>query len=167
MTGEFRWNLKASFRSYVGGIEDGAETWLSDVGALHPDELVFVQDPTEAGVDAVDVTAGVLRYLGRVRFSGYRAMLMVNITDPWVHLDPGGVTVSVDVASQETAPRRVDIARGPSLAPVVDERALAWGPVPLALTSVGATILGGVYREGDALDDAWFSFTSSAAARQR
>ncbi len=159
--GELRWNVKTSFRTYVRAIEDGAETWLSDAGELRGNELVFVQDAANSEVDPADPSSGVIRYLGRVRFSGYRGMLMVNLADPWVELGTESLVLSIDASPPGTTPRRIDIATATPHAPVVRGTTLAWIHLPVVSTSAGAGLLGGVYREGEELDDLHFSVGSS------
>jgi hypothetical protein len=74
-----QWGIRESFRDYIRGVEDGAQ---SVSGAATQDEAGVVSFPAVEG----DYTEGsvVARFTGAVSFRAHGGVLGLTIADPWV-----------------------------------------------------------------------------------
>ncbi|MBB6407189.1 HtaA domain-containing protein [Arthrobacter sp. AZCC_0090] len=153
-SGDLSWNVYSRFRDYVRSIPDGTEEWLRGDGRIEQQAVVFHLDP--ASSYDPDRGTGVIRFHGSIRFRGYRGMLHVTISDPWVEVTSGHMVLSVD-SSSSGAPTRVVFAEAIPTKPVRTGEGLRWSGVPAALTDDGSGLLGNVYPVGTDLDpfDFW------------
>lgn len=145
--GRLFWGIKASFREYVTSAEGtigGSAVGEDGVG-------VFEERPVE------QADAAALRYAGTLRFEAYGGMLSVQVDDPVVEFG------ETPLLRATTASGPVVFARLGPLPEAVQEGGLrVWRDVPAVLTPGAATILGGVYPPGTALDPVTFSSSTSA-----
>ncbi|CAN5201295.1 hypothetical protein BH09ACT6_BH09ACT6_04850 [soil metagenome] len=164
LRGELRWNIYTRFREYVKSLPDGREQWLSGEGGLESDAVVFELEPSSY-FDS-EQGSGTLKFVGSLRFSGYRGMLYVTVSDPWIVITPEKIEISVD-SSSSGDPARLVIAESIAGGPVRARARLNWSDVPTELTEDGSVLLGGVYSAGTSLDDlhVWITNESTGDGR--
>jgi hypothetical protein len=143
-TGELRWNIKQSFRDYVGELPDGEETWTGDAGGILDGDLVF----PAAGMTVNEDSGRIFKFTGAVRYAGYRGMLRVDLRDPWLEVGPTSAVLTADTAPPGASPRRTRIAEAAGQPDLTDAGAATWRPDSTTLTAAGAALLGSVYPPG-------------------
>lgn len=149
VTGELRWNIKQSFRDYVGELPDGAEVLLGEAGGDDRGDLVF---PATEVVTLSEKGDLVLKFAGGVHYEGYRGMLRVDLRDPWIEVAPeGGASITANIAPESSEPHRVALAVA-SRQPSPVDRGWEWHVAATSLTAAGAALLGSVYQPGAEAD---------------
>ncbi|HKP08647.1 MAG TPA: HtaA domain-containing protein [Microbacterium sp.] len=156
--GALRWNVKQSFRDYVGELPDGEEVWTGAAGGISDDgDLVFPAVEMILGTRPEDDLRFVFE--GGVRFAGYGGMLRVEIRDPWLEVGESTSALTVDVAPPGSTARRVAIATLEGRPQMVEGGVVVWNPGSTALTAAGAALLGSVYPPGTEADGFGFRAT--------
>lgn len=145
MTDELRWGVKTSLMRYVRSLPDGViET--SD-GAEIGEADVFRFPFVERGRD------GVLRYAGRLHWSGYGGLMDAELSSPWIALGPEPM-LSFDVRLPDMPLERWTIAT----VDVAEVSPGVWEGTRVRLTADGALTLGALqYHEYQQVDDIAFS----------
>jgi hypothetical protein len=147
-TGELRWNIKQSFRDYVGELPDGEECWIGPVGGIVEQDLVFTAVAVSFDPET-PTDGGVLRFGGAVRYAGHRGMLRVDISDPWIELGPGDAArLTANTAPSGLPERRTVIATVAGRPARLADNTWEWNTDTTTLTSGGAAVLGSVYPPG-------------------
>ena len=147
LEGHLAWNIKARFREYVRSLPDGKEAWLGGAGTMDADTIRFqLEDATDFNTGTFQ---GVLRFSGRLRFSGYRGALRVDIADPWLEVHGNDIHVTANIAPAGLESNRVEIAT--TKAPTDGADTLRWQKLATSLTEEGTALLGNHYTEADAL----------------
>lgn len=141
VAGDLRWNVKQSFRDYVGALPDGTEEKSGAVRESEDGDLVFDAVRVDAG-DAGDATTFLFE--GGVRFRGYRGMLHVDLRDPHVSVTAEGASLSVDTTPPGSFERRIVVATADG-GPTRTADGWEWDAAVTRLTAAGAALLGGVY----------------------
>jgi hypothetical protein len=146
-SGELRWNIKQSFRDYVAELPDGKETWTSDIGGIEDGDLVFPAVAMTAD-NPESTHTRTFKFGGAVRYAGYRGMLRVDITDPWVEVGEASATLTADTSPPGVPSRRTAIAVTDGAPTRGEDGAFDWHPTSTRLTASGAALLGSVYPAG-------------------
>lgn len=145
-TGELRWNVKQSFRDYVSELPDGEELWTGTLGGVVDNNLVF---PSIAvTLDGEPGHSPVFKFGGAVRYSGYRGMLRVDLSEPWVEIDTEAATITANIAAPGLPERRATIATAVGKPTVLEDGTCVWHAQRTTLSAAGAALLGSVYPPG-------------------
>ncbi|WP_037144294.1 HtaA domain-containing protein [Rhodococcoides fascians] len=144
------WSIKASFVSYVNGMQDGACA-VTAPGEADADGWVFPGRFPSSNEWAAPLELGQFR--GAVNFSGHHGLLHVVVADPWVNLTSTPKLVSI--ADPDWPGRRMELAtfEVERLSNCPTEPGTGWRGVNVRLTADGADLFFRVYEPGDFLDD--------------
>ncbi len=141
--GGLMWPVKASFRAYVLALPDGAAE--AAYGAIAESEGFWF--PASHGPES----ATQHFFDGEVRFGGHHGLLLVAIARPGVEIrddTTAAITIDYPWFAAEPMPR-ARIASGI----VTSKEGVVLAVREVRLTETGADLFGGVYSEGDLLDD--------------
>ncbi|KKC27002.1 HtaA domain-containing protein [Sphingomonas sp. SRS2] len=142
------WPIRGSFARYVGSLPDGRAALDGAIVASRLCGLVF-RLADMGGFDAAS-GSGVLKFGGRIGFTGHFGMLRLDIAEPWLLIESGAGMLSIAGRSGAEGQDRFDLA---AFRIVWSDAAHMEGQgEALALTARGAALFGGAYAEGAELD---------------
>jgi hypothetical protein len=146
-----RWPIKATFRSYVERLSDGAVA-ARDGATVEQDSTSFmVPEPSHEEL----FSSATFHTEGEVRFGGHGGLLVVPFRAPGVHVDAEGRHVlSIEYPWASTTPEpRLEIAVvewGDWLEE--DDGSKELRSTSVALTADGAELFNDMYPQGSELD---------------
>lgn len=133
-----RWGVKASFIQYVRGMPDGRAAVGDGAVPVGTDEIFFTLDPAAA-------SAATWAFRGDLRFTGHYGMLFVRIARPWLVVEGGSATMTIEAgggareALVTTSLERVDLRAGTEI----------WVGADVRLAAAGVPLFNDVYAEGE------------------
>ncbi len=162
-SGYLDWGVKESFRSYVTGpIAHGAISVSG--GATRNSDGTF-RFPAAPGGSAIAAS-----FTGAVRFTGHDGELDLTIANLRIQLSETTGTLFADITDRSSAAggqvqTHTNLAFASlnlaGVTPVDTGGGLSWANVPTSLTVAGATVFGGFYQAGQALDPVSFTLALS------
>lgn len=140
------WGVKSTFTAYISGAEDGTVTALDGAETLDGGRLFFPLDSAD-GFSTTE-RSGTIKFGGVVQFTAHRGFLYVEVTEPWIDLDGG--LVSIRTVDEQGDFTRVVVG-------TVGEADIdAHGGVievgGIVLTPAGLALFNNVYEPGSELD---------------
>lgn len=143
------WGVKQSLMRYVRMLDDGTIEVSED--AELSAEGTFRFPFVEVGAD------GILRYCGRVHWSGHHGLMDASLSSPWIALSPAPA-LSFDVELPDMPLERWTIATMKA----TETQPGVWAGTEVRLTSDGALTLGALqYHEYQQVDDLTFAAPAS------
>lgn len=136
------WGVKESFRQYIAGISDGAETVC---------EGAFMEGGA-FGFPLHEASEDEYRFRGRVDLTGYSGMLSLQIQNPWLHVSEESWWLTVvDPAYRGDHNTRLRFCTlGEPETGTADSKTVV---LPAQLDPAATRMFDGVYAAGTQLDD--------------
>lgn len=130
-----RWAIKLSFQRYLAALPDGAFSARAGASTIEAHQFLF---------ERVEATNDVLKFKGELEFTGHHGALRVRVVDPWLERTGPSTAVITSMLSEQ----RIELAKADQL--VIQDG--VWRSEHVTLGSGGATMFGGTYAPGEALE---------------
>ncbi|MCS3835669.1 hypothetical protein HNR03_000249 [Pseudomonas sp. JAI111] len=146
-----KWTIKDRFIAYVARCADGRCSVTDGAQRLDSGEFHFASSANAPATGLPDALE--LHFQGDVRFAAHGGMMFVRVADPHVSTNKcrGVLSIIADPRADDT---RVEIAKfDVSVSRVAGAAGVTVLGRNVRLTAKGALIFGGVYTEGEPLND--------------
>lgn len=157
------WGFKLSFLRYIEGMPDGRASATD--GAFWIERSYFLFAPGDGSWFDPASGRGSLAFVGRLAFSGHGGMLSIRVVDPIVEIDVGRARLTVpSLALLADGDERITLVELANVSPRRSGTLLHFGPSAATLTPEAAQAFNGVYRPGEAFEDALITVRTPSTA---
>ncbi|WP_052068095.1 HtaA domain-containing protein [Rhodococcoides fascians] len=151
---QLQWGIHRRFLDYVQALPDGRCTLADGADLTEKSEFAFALGQF-SGIPYVANNVEI-RFFGSVRFLGHAGMLYIDIDQPWLTLGEGRAQLSITDFRLDERPRsRITLATAEVTSD--EHRPGVWRGNNVALTSEGAQLFLGNYKEGEPMADFQFA----------